>query len=87
MFYLSAGRLDEAIALLEYTLDRDPANSAGHARLGNLYYFAGRLDEAIASSRTALMLSPDLTQESRIGRSQLAEAILYRGIDCGKNQE
>lgn len=69
------GRLDKAIALLEYTLGNDPANPAGHARLGILYYFAGRLDEAISSSRTALMLSPELTR----AHYQISEALLMKG--------
>jgi len=54
----SLGRLDEAIALLEYVVARDPVNPGGHANLGVFYLIAGRLDESIASSRTALSLSP-----------------------------
>jgi len=54
----SLGRLDQAIALLEYVVARDPVNPGGHANLGVFYLFAGRLDESIASSRTALSLSP-----------------------------
>ena len=52
------GRLDEAIALQEYALARDPVNATGHFRLGLIYQFAGRLEEAIASTQTALDLSP-----------------------------
>jgi TolB-like protein/Tfp pilus assembly protein PilF len=52
------GRLDEAIALQEYALARDPVNATGHFRLGLIYQFAGRLDEAIASTEIALDLSP-----------------------------
>ena len=55
----SLGRLNEAIALLEYVVARDPLNPGGHANLGVFYLFAGQLDESIASSRTALSLSPD----------------------------
>jgi tetratricopeptide (TPR) repeat protein len=54
----SLGRLDEAIALQEYVVARDPVNPSGHSTLGVYYLFAGRLDESIASSRTALDLSP-----------------------------
>jgi TolB-like protein len=54
----SLGRLDQAIALLEYVVARDPVNPGPHATLGVYYLFAGRLDESIASSRTALALSP-----------------------------
>jgi len=55
---LLLGRLDEAIALVEYVVARDPVNPMGHANLGKAYLWAGRLDEAIASTRTALVLSP-----------------------------
>jgi TolB-like protein/Tfp pilus assembly protein PilF len=68
-------RMNQAIALLEYTITRDPANPAGHARLGTFYYFAGRLDAAIASSRTALTLSPGLIR----AHYQICEALLLKG--------
>jgi TolB-like protein/Flp pilus assembly protein TadD len=55
---LALGRLDEAIALQEYVIARDPVNSRGHRRLGLVYLDTGRPDEAIASARTALTLSP-----------------------------
>ncbi len=55
---LDLGRLDEAIALGEDAVARDPVNSTGHVWLGHSYLWAGQLDEAIASSRTALTLSP-----------------------------
>ncbi len=51
-------RLDEAVALQELAIDRDPLTPTGHARLGINYLWAGRLDDAIASLRTALSLSP-----------------------------
>ena len=51
-------RLDEAVALQEFVIDRDPLTPTGHARLGLNYLWAGRLDDAIASLRTALSLSP-----------------------------
>jgi TolB-like protein/Flp pilus assembly protein TadD len=54
----SLGRLDEAIALLEYVVTRDPVNSVCHYRLGTTYLWARRLDVAIASLRIALSLSP-----------------------------
>jgi tetratricopeptide (TPR) repeat protein len=50
--------LDEAIALYEYAVARDPVSSGGHVWLGLFYMLAGRLDESIASYRTALTLSP-----------------------------
>jgi len=52
------GRLDEAIALQEYAVARDPVKPGGHSWLGLYYQLEGRLDEAITSARTALTLSP-----------------------------
>jgi len=54
----SLGRLDQAIALAEYTAARDPVLPVGHLNLGLYYLYAGRPDEAIASFRTTLTLSP-----------------------------
>ncbi len=51
------GRMDEAAALGEYVIARDPVNPTGHYWLGGTYLWAGRLDEAIASLRTVLTLS------------------------------
>ena len=53
------GRLDQAIALSEYRVARDPVNDGGHFALGVLYASAGRPDEAIAAYRTALSLNPE----------------------------
>jgi tetratricopeptide (TPR) repeat protein len=52
------GRLDEAIALQEYAVARDPMGSIGQSWLGYFYQLDGRLDEAITSFRTALTLGP-----------------------------
>jgi len=54
----SLGRLDEALALAEFIVSRDPVNPNGHFFLGSYYSYAGRWDEAIASFRTTLTLSP-----------------------------
>jgi TolB-like protein/Tfp pilus assembly protein PilF len=68
----SLGRLDEAIALQEYVVARDPVNARGHRRMGVSYLWAGRLDEAIASFRTALTLSPGhLSVQNLIGTALL----------------
>ncbi len=56
----SLGRLDEAIALQEYVLVRDPLNVKCHRSMGVSYLFAGRWDDAIASFRTAWALSPGM---------------------------
>jgi TolB-like protein/cytochrome c-type biogenesis protein CcmH/NrfG len=55
---MDLGRPDEAIALQDYVVARDPVNSNDHNWLGYFYLLAGRLDEAITSFRTALTLSP-----------------------------
>ena len=51
------GRLEEAIALGEYAVARDPVNPTGHSWLGRTYLWAGSLDQAIASLSTVLTLS------------------------------
>jgi TolB-like protein/Tfp pilus assembly protein PilF len=71
----SLGRLDEAIALHEYAVFRDPLNPTGHYRLGLGYLWTKRPDEAIASFRTALSVSP-----GRIGAQYgIGEALLEKG--------
>jgi TolB-like protein/Flp pilus assembly protein TadD len=68
------GRLDEAIALREYVVSRDPVNPRGYFNLGDTYLFARRLDEAIASLRTALTLSPEyVSSQYRIGVALLSK--------------
>ena len=52
------GRLDEAIALLEYLVDRDPVSPPTLAYLGQAYLTAKQSDKGIASFRTATRLSP-----------------------------
>jgi TolB-like protein/Tfp pilus assembly protein PilF len=62
------GRLDVAIAVGEYVVDRDPINPTLHESLGWSYLCAKRLDEAIASFRTALTLNPGhIASRYRIG--------------------
>lgn len=51
-------RVDEAVALQECVIARDPVNARSHSRMGNFYLWAGRLDDAHASFLTALTLSP-----------------------------
>jgi serine/threonine protein kinase/TolB-like protein/cytochrome c-type biogenesis protein CcmH/NrfG len=71
----SLGRLDQAIALGEYVVARDPFDPIGHANLGISYCPAGRWDESIASYRTALTLSPN-----RIGAQYgIGTALLLKG--------
>jgi TolB-like protein/cytochrome c-type biogenesis protein CcmH/NrfG len=75
----SLGRLDQAIALLEYVVARDPVNPGGHANLGVFYLFAGRLDESIASRRTAQSLSP--------GRENATMLIGWALLEKGEPEE
>jgi len=56
----SLGRMEEAIALQVYVLNRDPLNVRCLRSLGYSYILAGRPDDAIASFRTALALSPGI---------------------------
>jgi len=53
------GRHDQAIRLIRYHLERDPASPIGQHNMGHIYLTARRYDEAIASFETALRLSPD----------------------------
>ena len=54
----SLGRLDEALALDEALVRRDPVNVTALFNLGYDQRMAGRLDAAIASFRTVLSLEP-----------------------------
>ncbi len=54
----SLGRLDEATALNEFIVSRDPVSPAIHSNLGLNYNSAGRWDDAINSFNTVLTLSP-----------------------------
>jgi TolB-like protein/Flp pilus assembly protein TadD len=60
IFLQGLGRLDDAIALGEHAVSRDPVNASHVANLGNSYRWAGRDEEAIVAYRKALRLSPGL---------------------------
>lgn len=69
------GRLDDAIALQEYAVARDPVNAQINTYLGTLYLHAGRFDDALAAYRTTLILNPDY-----IGvRFLIGESFLLKG--------
>lgn len=72
---MSLGRLDEAIALSEFVVARDPVSPRSHSNLALYYTYAGRWDSAIASSRTALALSPGYSA----GHYQIGIALLFKG--------
>jgi TolB-like protein/class 3 adenylate cyclase/lipoprotein NlpI len=74
-FLQSLGRLDQALALQEAVLRRDPVNVTTLNNLGNYQRYAVRYDAAIASFRTLLSLSP-----GRGGaRAQLGTTLLLKG--------
>jgi Flp pilus assembly protein TadD len=71
----SLGRLDEAVALEEAIVRRDPVDVSGHFNLGYHRRMAGRLDAAIASFHTVLSLAP-----RRGGaHAELGNALLLKG--------
>jgi len=71
----SLGRLDEALALDEAVVRRDPVNVSALFNLGTHQRRAGRLDAAIASYRTVLSLAP-----GRGGaHAELGNALLLKG--------
>jgi TolB-like protein/cytochrome c-type biogenesis protein CcmH/NrfG len=53
------GRMDEALALLEYRVAHDPANPTAYNNLASVQSNARRWDAAIDSFRTAIRLSPE----------------------------
>jgi len=69
------GRQDQAIALVEYLVARDPLNVMGHNGLAHAYRSAGRLNEALAEFRTVLKLSPGFGSEHYF----LGEVLLLKG--------
>src|SRR5262249_10135203 len=58
IFLSDIGRVDEALALQQAIVRRDPVNTSALNNLGYYQRLSGRYDEAIASARTALSLSP-----------------------------
>ena len=53
------GRLEQAIALGEYEVARDPVSTEGYDGLALAYRYSGRLDDSIAAYRKFLALAPD----------------------------
>jgi len=74
-FLSNLGRLDEALALDEAVVRRDPVNVTALFKLGIDQRNAGRYDAAIASFRTVLSLSPN-----RGGtHAELGTALMQKG--------
>ena len=53
------GRLEQAIALGEYEVARDPVSTEGYDGLALAYRYSGRLDASVAAYRKFLSLAPD----------------------------
>jgi TolB-like protein/Tfp pilus assembly protein PilF len=71
----SLGRLDEALALEEAVVRRDPVNVSALYNMGIYQRYAGRYDVALASYRTVLSLAP-----GRGGaHAELGNALLLKG--------
>jgi TolB-like protein/Flp pilus assembly protein TadD len=71
----SLGRLDEALALEEAIVRRDPVNVSALFNLGLYQRMAGRVDPAIASFHTVLSLAPGRGD----AHAQLGTALLLKG--------
>jgi tetratricopeptide (TPR) repeat protein len=67
--------LDEAVALDEALVRRDPVNVSALLSLANCQRMAGRLDAAIASIRTGLSLAPGRGEV----HADLGTALLLKG--------
>jgi tetratricopeptide (TPR) repeat protein len=73
--FQTLGRLDEALALAEAVVRRDPVNLIGLFNLGIFQRMAGQFDAAIASFRTVLSLAPGRPS----AHVQLGVALLLKG--------
>ena len=74
-FLTSLGRLDEAVALDEAVVRRDPVNIISLFNLALHQRYAGEYDAAIASFRTVLSLSPS----DGGAHAQLGTALMLKG--------
>jgi adenylate cyclase len=69
-------RYDEALLLLEESVDRNPAFDRSHLHLAAVYAELGRLDDAAWSVDEALAISPDITLEQ-----ELRDSLYKRDVD------
>ena len=69
------GRFDQAIAMSEFLLIRDPVNVFGGYELATSYYYVGRLDEAVATYRNDIRLFPTVTGDHEM----IGEVLLLKG--------
>jgi TolB-like protein/tetratricopeptide (TPR) repeat protein len=57
--YKCLGRFEQALALDQHIVSRDPENADSHLSLGSSYYLIEHFEQALASYRTALGLNPE----------------------------
>ena len=79
VFVANVGRLDEALALQQAIVRRDPVNTTALFNLGAYQRFSGKYDEAIASFRKALSLDPS----QGVVHYELAVTLLLKGDAAG----
>jgi adenylate cyclase len=82
------GRLDEAIALSEVVVARDPVSPRSNVNLGGFLAAAGRWDEAIEYYNKALVLSPGYSVVNyKIGAALLLEEKLQAALQVMQREE
>ena len=72
---MGLGRVNDAVALFRRAVTLSPISPSAHEWLSRVYVVANRLDDAEKEIRTALELSPDLSQ----GWYQLGLVLLEKG--------
>ncbi len=89
--YFGAGKVNEALSVLQKAVVEQPANAGLRNYYGQLAFLAGRNDEAEQSFVKALELDPHLTDARNnlgalydaTGRKDLAEKQLYKVLEDG----
>ncbi len=76
------GRLDEAIAIEEFNVARDPLSAGKHNNLAASYYYAGRLKDAEREFKRVLEISPKYSQaHMRLGMVLLAQGETEQALE------
>jgi Flp pilus assembly protein TadD len=92
---LQQGRIDQAIALLQETLARDPRSAEAYSLLGVAYAQKGMLNEGIQALHTAVKLDPNSASArlnlgvalQRAGRLHEAAAELQEALRLDPNHQ
>ena len=79
VFVANLGRMDQALALQQAIVRRDPVNTTALFNLGAYQRFSGKYNDAIASFRTALSLDPS----QAVVHYELGVALLLKGDASG----